>query len=49
MDEPGRQEPHLVGNPYAYPDAGAGAAAAVTPPTAAGQRSYAVEFTASAG
>jgi uncharacterized membrane protein YjgN (DUF898 family) len=49
MDEPGRQEPHLVSNPYADPNAGAGAAAAVTPPTAAGQRSYAVEFTASAG
>jgi len=48
MDEPGRTEPHLGQNPYAYPTA----IAPDTPPAgaaSAAQTVYPVEFTATAG
>src|SRR5258706_3560168 len=51
MDEPGRKEPHLGGNPYAYPGAERGAinGASASPHVTADKRRYPVVFTASAG
>ena len=51
MDEPGRKEPHLGGNPYAYPGEAAPVIPAGAPASAssADETTYTVEFTASAG
>src|SRR5450755_2940794 len=51
MDEPGRKEPQLGGNPYAYPGTEPAAINAAPPPAAAttGEHRYPVAFTASAG
>jgi len=51
MDEPGRKEPQLGGNPYAYPGTEPAAINAAPPPAPAitGEHRYPVAFTASAG
>ena len=51
MDEPGRKEPHLGGNPYAYPGDATPVIAAAAPAGAASadETRSPVQFTASAG
>lgn len=49
MDEPGRKEPHLGGNPYAFPGAEPAAINAASAPAQADKHRYPVVFTASAG
>jgi uncharacterized membrane protein YjgN (DUF898 family) len=49
MDEPGRKEPHLGGNPYAYPTAERAAINVASAPAQADKHRSPVVFTASAG